>query len=185
MKKCYTFCKERRNLNMSEHNNQSSFDKEEFKKIKEQIKQAYTENKAEYENQKNKDEKTPKQSLVNKILGIIILIVIIVMVVAVMISNFELLFLPKNSVTITVNDQNGNVIDGLKLYISNEVNSYTIEFDENSSSTITELGVEAGDYTLTFEEIPNGYTCSEVTDSFTLSEGGKVKINYECIKENE
>ena len=43
--------------------------------------------------------------------------------------------------------------------------------------------MEAGDYILTFEEIPEGYTTSVLVENFTLNQDGKVKLEYELIKE--
>lgn len=161
-------------------NNKVSFNDSGFNEIKEQLKKAHVEAKEKYDN-----EKTSKQSLGNKVVAIIVLIAIMAVIVFVIILNFELLLMPKNSITIIVNDQNGDVIEGLRLYANSDNHSFTIEFDETSGSTVTELGVKPGNYILTFENIPENYNCNEITDEFTMSDGDKIKLEYECTKENE
>lgn len=169
---------------MSEKN-KTSFNLEDLKKIKEQVKKAHTEAKTEYKEKKDRSEEPQKQTIGNKIVGIIILIALLALVVVAILSNFELLFLPKNSVTITISDQNGDAIDGLSLYANSSNHSFTIEFDENTGTNVTELGVKPGDYTLTFENIPEHYNCTKIVDNFTMSDGDKIKLKYECTKENE
>ena len=161
----------------------TTFDMENLKKIKEQMQNIQSEAKKENINKKSGDEEIPKQSLGNKIVGIIVLIVIIALVGIVIVLNFDLLFMPKNSVTVVVSDQNGDVIDGLNLYVSNENKSFYIDYEQTSGTSITEVGVTPGTYTLIFHDIPEGYSCLKLVDEFTLSEGGKVKLEYECTKE--
>ena len=40
-----------------------------------------------------------------------------------------------------------------------------------------------GDYTVIFNNIPDNYSCSKTMDNFVLNNGGKVKLEYECVKE--
>lgn len=163
-------------------NDKISFNVEDFKNFKEQIKKASTDAKIEYD---EKNAEVPKQSIGNKIIGVIMLIVLLVLVVVVVVSNLELFFMPKNSVTIVVSDQNGNLIEGLEIYVNSSNHSFTIDFDENSSTNITELGVKPGEYTLTFENIPSNYNCDKIVDYFTMTDGDKIKLKYECTKESE
>lgn len=161
---------------MSEKHSEENFN---FKEFKNQIKEASEQAKKEYEEKKAKGEIT-KQPLGQKILGIIILIVVIAGVIFAVISNFKTLLLPKNSITINVTDQNGDIVSGLKIQI--QVNSEIQEFEFIDSSSITMLNATPGDYTIIFEEIPEGYSCSELVDNFTLNQDGKVSLKYECIK---
>ncbi len=168
---------------MSE-NSKASFNLDDFKELKKQMEKKYAEAKTQYDENKTSGEESPKQSVGNKVIGIIILIAILGIVIYVVISNLELIFLPKNSVTIVVRDQNGDVIEGLRLYASSTNHSFTVEFDENGSTNVTELGVKSGDYTLIFENIPKNYNCDKTIDRFTMAEGDKVKLKYECTKGN-
>ena len=169
---------------MSEKHTQNSFDLNELKKVKEQLKKAYNESKAEEEERKSRGEEIPKQPLGQKILGFLILIAIIIGVGFVALSNIDMLFLPKNSVTITVADQYGNSIPGLVIHADSVDNSFTIEYSEDSTPEIINLDVKPGDYTVIFHVIPEGYTFTKAIDNFTLQDGGKVKLKYEFIKEN-
>lgn len=156
-------------------NSKSTFNLDDLKKIKEQFEKAK-------EEENNKTE-VPKQSLGNKILGITILIGLIVSVVVVVVLNIDTLLMPKNSVTIIVSDQNGEVIDGLELQLQSEENFYTFKYSEESGSNVTELGFKPGDYNITFVNIPENYNCDIIIDSFTMSEGDKIKLEYCCTKE--
>lgn len=168
---------------MSE-NSKTTFNSEDFKNLKAQMQKAYAEAKTEYDEKKAKGEKIPQQPLGQKIIGIIILIVIVVLVGIVVALNFEFLFAPKNSVTFIVSDQNGDVIEGLRLYADSSNHSFTIEFDETVGINVTELEVGPGDYTVTFENVPENYNCPKMADNFTMSDGDKIELKYECTKEN-
>jgi len=166
---------------MSEKNSGESFDFEELKNQINQIKSASAQAKKEYEEKKTSGNYT-KQPLGQKIIGIIILIAIIVGVIFAVVSSLDTILLPKNSITITVTDQNGETISGLKIRIQDETGIYNNEFTDILDLTL--LNMEPGNYTLIFEEVPEGYSCPELIDNFTLNQDGKVKLEYECIKEN-
>ena len=44
------------------------------------------------------------------------------------------------------------------------------------------LDLEPGDYILVFDYVPDGYSCSSLSDNFTLLDGSKLKLEYECDK---
>jgi len=167
---------------MSE-NNKSNFNAEDFKNLKELMKKGYEESKKEYDKKKENGEEIPKQPLWKKVLGIFLIIVVLICVVLAVLSNIVLMFAPKNSVTFIVSDQNGEVINGLSLIVESNNHLFTIDFDETSGTNITELGVKAGEYTITFENIPENYTCSTVIDDFSMTDGDKINLKYECTKE--
>lgn len=121
------------------------------------------------------------QSLGNKILGIVVLIVLVIGIGFILVSNLDMLLLPKNSVTIVVSDENDNVISGLKIEIHGE-QTYYQEFEDIKDVTI--FGVNPGDYNLYFEYVPIGYSCGTISDKFTLKKDGKIKLEYECEKVN-
>jgi len=164
---------------MSEKHSEESFDFKEFKNQLNQIKEASKQ--AKEMHQEKIEGEMIKQSLGKKLLGIIILIAIVAGVIFVIISNFETILLPKNSITINVADQNGEVVNGLKIQI--QVNSEIQEFEFIDTTSITMLDAKPGEYTIVFEEVPEGYSCSELVDNFTLNQDGKVRLEYECIKE--
>lgn len=169
---------------MSKKRIQNNFDLDEFKNVKEQLKKAYGEAKADEEERKSRGKAIPKQSLGQKIFGFIILIAILAGVGFAIWSNLDMFFLPKNSVTIVVADQYGNPVPGLTIHVDSDENSFRIEYSEDSTPEITNLGVKPGEYTLHFYSIPEGYSYSKVMDKFTLQSGSKVKLEYEFIKEN-
>lgn len=162
----------------------SSLNIENLKEIKKQFKTISEQTKKDYSNKKLSDEESSKSTTGNKLLGIIFVIAIIVVVIIALALNVEMLFLPKNSVTIVVSDQNGEVINGLNIQVDSNENSFSVDFDETTGIEVTELGVKPGDYTLTFQNIPKNYTCSKVIDDFTMSDNGKIKLEYECSKDN-
>jgi len=167
---------------MSE-NNKSNFNAEDFKNLKELMKKGYEESKKEYDKKKENGKGIPKQPLWQKVLGIILVIVVLICVVLAVFKNIGIMFAPKNSVTLIVSDQNGEVINGLSLIVESNNHLFTIDFDETSGTNITELGVKAGEYTITFENIPENYTCSTVIDDFSMTDGDKINLKYECTKE--
>ena len=161
--------------------NKSSFNLEDLKNAAEQIKQA----KKEYEEKEEKGEiQKPKQTLANKIVGIIVLVAILALVIVVVILNLDTLLMPKNSVTFEVKNQNGEVVEGLEIHVSSSDNLYTIEYDKDSSISETVLDVKPGEYEVRFEIIPENYTCSKILDNFTMNDGDKIKLEYECTKDN-
>ena len=159
----------------------TSFNLEDLKKIKNQIKQA----KKEYEEKIEKGEiQKQKPTLSNTIIGVIVIFIIIALIIILTIKNLDVILMPKNSVTFEVKNQNGEVIDGLEIYVSSTDNSFTIEYNKESSISITELGVSPGNYEVYFRNIPNNYTCPQILDEFTMEKDGKIKLEYECTKEN-
>lgn len=167
---------------MGEKHSVESFDFEEFKNQINQIKTASAQAKKEYEENKASGNYT-KQPMGQKFIGIIILIALIAGIIFAVISNLDTIFLPKNSITITVTDQNGEAINGLKINIRSESEYYDVEFNEDIPTT-TILNAIAGEYMLVFEEVPEGYSADESVDSFTLNQDGKIKLKYKCTKEN-
>jgi len=147
--------------------------KNQFNEMKEAAQKAKTE-------AKEKNIEVPKQSLGQKIIGIIVLIALLLGVGFIALSNLDMLFLPKNSVTLIVKDQNGDAINGLTVHF-NGPQIYNNEFTDIADLTI--LDVKPGDYIVTFEDIPDGYTCEKIMDNFTLNVDGKVKLEYTCTKE--
>lgn len=156
-------------------NTKSTFNLDDLKKLKEQLKKAKEEG-----NNKNV---APKQSIGNKIISIMILIGLIVSVIVIVVLNIGTLLMPKNSVTIIISDQNGEVIDGLELQLQSEENFYTFKYSEESGPNVTELGFKPGNYNIVFINIPQNYNCDKIIDSFVMSEGDKVKLEYRCTKE--
>lgn len=57
---------------------------------------------------------------------------------------------------------------------------YEFGYTDNLEHTV--LDAETGDYILIFNEIPDGYTCLETADNFSLDIDGKIKLEYECQK---
>ncbi len=162
---------------MSKRSVESNFDFAELKNQVDQIK------KASEDTKKQPDSNTlevKKQSLGQKVLGIIVLLAVVVGVIFVLLSSLDTLFLPKNSITVVVSDQEGNVVEGLKLTLQSDEAFYEIEYIDNAEHTV--LDAETGDYILSFNEIPDGYTCSETFDNFSLDTDGKIKLEYECQK---
>lgn len=158
---------------------QGNFDLNELKEQMSKIKEAAAEAKKENQERENRGEPKAKEPLWKKIVGIIIIMIILGAVGFVVISNLDMLFLPKNSVTIVVKDENENAINGLNLKLIGP-NHYDVDYEDITDQTL--LDVKPGDYILTFEMIPEGYNCEKSTDKFTLAEGGKVKLEYKCSK---
>lgn len=164
---------------MFDKKSEGSFDFNELKSKMNRLQEASEKAKKEYKEKSEKGEVT-KQSLVQKIIGIIGLILIIICVGLVIWSNLDTIFLPKNSVTIVVTDQNGEAINGLKISL-NGPEMYDETFE--NISDVTFLEVESGKYSLTFDEVPEGYDCLSLYDNFTLNKDAKIKLKYECKKE--
>ena len=80
-----------------------------------------------------------------------------------------------------ISDQNDEVIEGLTVTIQGENGAYLETF--TSQKNITILDATPGDYIISFTDIPEGYTCSTLSDNFTLNEGEKLKVKYECTNE--
>lgn len=158
------------------------FNSDDLKKLKEQFEKAKAEAEKDEGNNNNNNE-APKQTLGSKVLGIIILIALLASVIVVVVLNIDTLLMPKNSVTIIVSDQNGEVIEGLELQLDSGENFYTFEYSETTGTNVTELGVKPGDYSITFVNIPENYSCDKIADDFTMSEGDKIKLEYQCTKE--
>lgn len=95
-----------------------------------------------------------------------------------------MLFLPKDSVTFDVRNQNSNIINGLILYSDSVTDSFRVEYDVTSTVEITNLVVKYGNYSLIFEIVKEGYSCPKLFDDFTLEKDGKVKLEYTRTKDN-
>ena len=165
----------------SKSKSEFNFNRDELKKQMSEFKEAYSKAKKEHE-EKEKNGEIKKEPLGKKILGIIIIIVLVIGTGFVLFDNLDLLFLPKNSITIIVKDQNGEAINGLKVNLESTAQIYNQEFEDIPDITI--LSAIPGDYTLHFSSIPDGYTCHDLFDNFTLKENGKVKLEYVCEKDN-
>ena len=168
---------------MSSRESRTSFNIEDLKNVAEQFKNMQEQVKKESEERKSNGEEVPKQSLGQKIIGILLVLVIIVVVAVVFISNIDLLFMPKNSVTFVISDQNGEVINGLRLEAIGDDKTIYIEFDEDTGTDITKLGFIPGKYKLKFMHVPSGYICPDISEKFTMNDGDKLKLEYECTKE--
>jgi len=165
---------------MKKEFNIGNLDLNEIKDKFNEIKEASEKAKKEQAIKESTGKVTP-QSLGNKILGIIILIALVIGIGFILVSNLDMLLLPKNSVTIVVSDENDNAINGLKIEIRGE-QTYYQEFEDIKDVTI--LDVAPGDYNLYFEYVPSGYYCSTINDKFTLKQNGKEKLEYKCEKES-
>lgn len=165
---------------MGEKYSAENFDVNELKEQMSKIKNAGLKANKEYEEKKKKGE-VEKQPFSQKIVGIIIIVIIIIGLLFGFISNLDTLLLPKNSITINVTDQDGKIIEGVKINVQNVEGDYLEEFVIESSLTI--LDAKPGNYILTFEETPSGYSCPDLVDNFTLNQDGKIKLEYECVKE--
>ena len=120
-----------------------------------------------------------KESKKFKIVGlVIILIILIITIIGVSVD-----IAPKNSVTIYVVDQNGKGINGLELIINkvDDTESYQIKYTKKMKKNRA-VGLDEGDYELTFTNIPKGYTCFTVFDEFSMEKDEKKKLEYECLK---
>ena len=114
----------------------------------------------------------------NKLLIIGVVVIVIILLLVILISNKSL----KNSITIVFNDENGNAINGLKISIGGAAN-YQKEFTNNTKITIS--NAVPGEYTLFIDSIPSNYSCSSFFDDFILEKDKNVKLEYECIKNND
>ena len=132
------------------------------------------------EEKKNSGETAHNKTLWKIILGIIIITIILVVVGLVLKPNDDTILTPKSEITLVVKDENGNAINGLRLKLIGP-NHYNVDYKDIADYTI--LGAKAGDYLITFEIVPAGYTCETFNDNFTLTKGGKVKLEYSCSKE--
>lgn len=164
---------------MAKKINQGKFNLDELKEQIGKIKEAAEEAKTEAENKKNLDEELPKEPLWKKILGIIIVIGLLGAAGYALISDADTVVMPKNTITIIVKDENEKAVDGLRLKLIGP-SHYNVDYTDIADYTI--LDATPGDYLITFEIVPEGYTCEKVTDNFTLNEGGKVKLEYSCSK---
>lgn len=115
-----------------------------------------------------------------KIIGIIALIILFAASGFVLVLNMDILLLPKDSITIKVVDEKNREIDGLVIKLKGP-DTYTEEFKNKKSITFTD--VKAGEYQVIFAKIPSSYACPMEVNSFTLQQGGKVKMEYECMKQ--
>ena len=133
---------------------------------------------------KAKEEKTevPKQTLGQKIIGIGVIILLLGGIGWFVLSSLDMLFLPSNTIKIIVADQNDEVIPELVVNVFRSDGGFSQDFSNESKIII--FGATPGKYRITFENVPEGYTCDTMNDTFTLEEDGKVKVEYECRKDN-
>ena len=127
----------------------------------------------------------PKQSLWGKIFAFVLLIGAAIGFVVVLIMDFDMLFLPSNSVKVKVVDQYGEPIPNLVLRFRGFEDSYTVHYGNDDDSEIVVFNVTPDDYTVIFEKVPGGYECPDNRPEFTLSEDSKVKLEYKCTKDVE
>lgn len=139
---------------------------------------------AEKAKEENKDgnKEVPKQTLGQKILGIGAIILLLGGVVWALLSSLDMLLLPKNTIKIIVADQNGEGIPDLMVNVENRTGVFDEDFINESEIII--FGATPGEYRVTFERVPEGYTCDTLYDTFTLEEDNKVKVEYECRKDS-
>lgn len=170
---------------MKERETHGNFDLKDLKEAKEQFGKLMEEAKKaeEANNGKETSEPVKKQPLWKKIISGIIVVVVLGLIGFLMIQDYlRTFFLPKNSVTVKVVDQNGAAIDNLLIEIRNDDHDYTFDFGDDASTNITKVDVIPGDYDLYFRNVPEGYSCPTGSREFTLEEDGKVLLEYECDK---
>lgn len=148
--------------------------KDKFSDIKEAAEKVKSEDK--------KNEIKFKQSLGSKILGIVAIVILLVGCGWMFFSSLDMLLLPKNTIKIIISDQNGEVIPELMVNVEHSTGSFDEDFSNESEIII--FGATPGEYRVTFERIPEGYTCDSLYDTFTLEEDNKVKVEYECRKDS-
>lgn len=145
-----------------------------------ELKGKFSEIKAAAEKAKEENKEVPKQSLGKKILGIGAIILLLGGVVWVLLSSLDMLILPKNTIKIIVSDQNGEGIPDLMVKVEHKNGGFDEDFINESEIII--FGAIPGEYRVTFERVPEGYTCDTLYDTVTLEEDNKVKVEYECRK---
>jgi len=148
--------------------------KDKFSEIKEAAEKAKSED--------NKNEIKFKQSLGSKILGIVAIVILLVGCGWAIFSSLDMLLLPKNTIKIIISDQNGEVIPELMVNVEHSTSVFDEDFSNESEIII--FGATPGEYRVTFERVPEGYTCDTLYDTFTLEEDNKVKVEYECRKDD-
>lgn len=162
---------------MSNKSSMGNFDLNELKERMQEVKGAIEQAKAEQE-ANGGEAAIPKQSLGQKIIGIFLLIVLLVGCGWALISNIDLMFLPKNSITIVVENESGEHLEGVSINLLNTTGIYNHTHTDVDNLTL--LDMHPGKYILTFKEIPEGYTVDRLVDNLTLEQGGKVKVEYTC-----
>ena len=155
-------------------NSSIKFNLNDFKNAKEKLQNAYN------EVNKQTPGDGPKQTLGQKIMVIVIFVVLIAISGFVLINNLDMFLLPADSVTFIVTDQNGEAIPDLRLYVSGP-RSYTVDFDSIEERI---YNVEPGEYSLRFSNFNLNYDCPTFLEDITMSEGDKLKIEYQCKKED-
>ena len=165
---------------MSNKTSMGNLDLKELKEKMQETKAAIEQAKVEYElNGGNRE--AEKQPLGQKIVGVLIIIALFFGLGWALVSNIGLMLLPKNSITIVVRDENGEHLEGVSIRLVNHEDNYYGTHDNVSNLTL--LNMQDGEYTLTFEDVPEGYNPDKLIDTFTLPENGKVKVEYICREE--
>lgn len=121
-----------------------------------------------------------KESKNFKFVGLIIIVVILIITII----GINIDIAPENSVTVYVVDQNGRGINGLEIGIYKEEDmgkTHTIKYTKRMTKNRV-VEVVSGDYVLMFDNIPKGYTCFTVRDTFSMKKGEKKVLEYECLK---
>ena len=162
---------------MNKKSSMGNFDLKDFKEKMQEVKDAVEQAKVEYEINGSKEE-VANQPLGQKILGIVILIALLVGTGWMLFLNADMMFLPKNSITIVVEDQNGEHIKGVGIRLTNMEDAHIYTYEDVDNLTL--LDMKSGKYMLTFEEIPEGYEIDSVVDTIELQQDGKVKVEYIC-----
>lgn len=147
-----------------------------------ELKGKFSEIKVAAEKAKEENKEVAKQTLGQKILGIGAIILLLGGVVWALLSSLDMLLLPKNTIKIIISDQNGEVIPDLMVNVGHRNGGFDEDFINESEIII--FGATAGEYRVTFERVPEGYTCDTLYDTFTLEEDNKVKLEYECRKDS-
>lgn len=132
--------------------------------------------------QEEKERKLKKNRKDSKSTSIIIIIIAFIVIIGVLVLNWDKYTLPKNSVMITIKDQNGDSIDGLIVRADSNEDYFAIFYEKNSNPSVINSNLIPGEYTLKFITVPSGYECPKIDDTFILNSGDRVKLNYECKK---
>lgn len=165
---------------MEDKNNELEYVFEDFKlarkKSKKEIENDEKEKELERILRRNRKDK--------KNISIILFVIATIAMICILIFNWDKLTLPKNSVMITVTDQNGDVIEGLIVRADSKDDYFAVFYEKNSNPTVVNSKLIPGEYKLDFRVVPNGYECPKIADTFVLNAGDRIKLNYECKKLN-
>lgn len=165
---------------MKDKNNEFEYVYEDFKLARKKSKKEI-----EIEEKKRELKKKLKSNRKNKkSIGITIFLIFIACIISVLILNWDRLTLPKNSVMVTIKDQNGDSINGLIVRADSNKDYFAIIYEKDSGPTVVNSNLKPGEYTLRFIAVPDGYKCPKIDDTFILNSGDRVKLNYKCEKLN-